>query len=132
VVTIVGTLPFAFAGADTNQVLLAAALLIRGAGIGGLFIPIMSSAYVGLEREQVPHASIATRILQNIRGAFGSAILATVVEHQLTIHHISNIQMVADAFDVAFWWLIVFTVIAVIPTLFIPLRKNESAEARVV
>lgn len=50
-VTIVGTLPFAFAGADTNQIILAVALLIRGAGLGGLLIPIMASAYLGLKRD---------------------------------------------------------------------------------
>ena len=54
VVTIVGTLPFAFAGADTNQVLLAAALLIRGAGLGGVFIPIMASAYSGIKQRSSP------------------------------------------------------------------------------
>jgi Arabinose efflux permease len=32
----VGTLPFAFAGTATNYILLAVALLIRGAGLGGL------------------------------------------------------------------------------------------------
>ena len=74
----IGTLPFAFAGTDTNYILLSAALLIRGAGLGGLFIAIMASAYIGLRGEQVPHASTATRIIQTIGGAFGSAILATV------------------------------------------------------
>lgn len=46
VITIAGTLPFAFADANTNQILLAVALVIRGAGLGGLFIPIMASAYI--------------------------------------------------------------------------------------
>jgi predicted MFS family arabinose efflux permease len=58
VVTAVGTLPFAFAGSDTNQILLAAALLIRIAGLGGLLIPIMASVYMGLSRDQVSHARL--------------------------------------------------------------------------
>ena len=124
VVTIVGTLPFAFAGSDTNQVLLAAALLIRGAGLGGLMIPIMASAYIGLNRDQVPHASISTRILQTIGGAFGSAILATIVAHQLSSHTVSGVNTVASAYNIAFWWSIGFTVIAIIPALLLPMRKN--------
>ena len=56
------------------------ALLIRGVGLGGLLIPIMTSAYMGLSRDQVPDASIATRILQTIGGTFGSAILAAIVQ----------------------------------------------------
>jgi MFS family permease len=71
VVTLFGTLPFALADSDTNVILLAAALLIRGAGLGGLAIPIMACAYAGLNKAQVPDASIATRILQTIGGAFG-------------------------------------------------------------
>jgi len=130
VVTIVGTIPFAFAGADTNQILLAGALLIRGAGLGGLLIPIMASAYMGLSRDQVPDASIATRILQTIGGAFGSAILATVVQHQISSSYVSNIQAVAGAYNVAFWWSIGFTVIALIPALLLPMVKDVPATAK--
>lgn len=127
VVTMLGTLPFAFAGPDTNQVLLAAALLIRGAGLGGLLIPITASAYMGLSRDQVPDASTTTRILQTIGGAFGSALLATIVQHQLSSSKISNIQNVANAYNVAFWWAIGFTVIAIIPALLLPVFKNKPA-----
>ncbi len=130
VVTIVGTLPFAFAGPDTNQVLLAGALIIRGAGLGGLLIPIMASAYMGLSRDQVPDASIATRILQTIGGAFGSAILATVVQHQISSSYVSNIQTVASAYNVAFWWSIGFAVIALIPALLLPSMHKNVAEAK--
>ncbi|MBU2699489.1 EmrB/QacA subfamily drug resistance transporter [Sporomusaceae bacterium BoRhaA] len=127
VVIMIGTLPFAFAGSDTNHVLLAVALLIRGAGLGGLLIPIMASAYRGLSRDQVPDASIATRILQTIGGAFGSAILATIAQHQLSSSYISDIQAVASSYNVAFWWSIGFTVIAIIPALLLPVRKNGAA-----
>jgi hypothetical protein len=106
------------------QVLLGAALLVRGAGLGGLLIPIMASAYIGLNKNQVPDASIATRILQTIGGAFGSAILATIVEHQLSSHSVFDIQIAASAYNVAFWWSIGFTVIAIIPALLLPMRKN--------
>jgi len=130
VVTMVGTLPFAFAGSNTNQVLLAVALLIRGAGLGGLLIPIMASAYMGLSRDQVPDASIATRILQTIGGAFGSAILATIVQQQLSSNNVSNIQIVASAYNVAFWWSIGFTVIAIIPALLLSMHKNVSVTVK--
>jgi EmrB/QacA subfamily drug resistance transporter len=127
VVTIIGTIPFAFAGPNTNHVLLAVALLIRGAGLGGLLIPIMASAYQGLSRDQVPDASITTRILQTIGGAFGSAILATIVQHQLSISSMPDIQNVAGAYNVAFWWSIGFAVISIIPALFLPMHKNVQA-----
>jgi len=107
IVTAIGTLPFAFATLNTNQILLIAALFLRGAGLGGLLIPIMASAYIGLNRDQIPHASVATRILLTIGGAFGSAILATIVENQLSYSSVSGTQTVVSAYNVAFWLLIV-------------------------
>jgi EmrB/QacA subfamily drug resistance transporter len=126
--TAIGTLPFAFAGADTNLVLLAVTLLIRGAGLGGLFIAIMMSAYVGLQKEQVPHASIATRIFQTVGGAFGSAILATVAQNQMVGHAATDLYAIANAFNVSFWWAIGFCVVAAIPTLFLTMRKKSEPE----
>ncbi len=124
--TAIGTLPFAFAGTDTNYVILAIALLIRGAGLGGLFIAIMMSAYIGLQKEQVPHASIATRIFQTIGGAFGSAILATVLQRQTAGHADSDLHAISNAFNASFWWAIGFTVAAVIPTLFLTMHKTHN------
>lgn len=119
-----GTLPFTFAGTDTNYILLSSALLVRGAGLGGLFIAIMMSAYIGVPEEQVPHASIATRIFQTIGGAFGSAILASVVQNQMVGHANTDLSAAAHAFNASFWWSIGFTVVAVIPTLLLTMRKK--------
>jgi EmrB/QacA subfamily drug resistance transporter len=124
-VTIAGTLPFAFAGPETSIVLLAAAMLVRGAAMNGLLIPVMVSAYVGLKKEKVPDASIATRIFQTIGGAFGAAILATVIEQQISSGSASGIQTVAGAYNVAFWWSIGFCVISIIPALLLSKRKNK-------
>ncbi|MEC0235686.1 MFS transporter [Paenibacillus kribbensis] len=62
--TILGTLPFAFCVTNTSELLLAIALIVRGGGLGGVMLPIMATAYEGLRKEQVPHASSAPRILQ--------------------------------------------------------------------
>ncbi|WP_434509851.1 MDR family MFS transporter [Desulfitobacterium sp. AusDCA] len=124
----IGTLPFVFADMDTNMILLAIALLIRGAGLGGLFIAIMASALIGLQREQVPHASISTRIFQTIGGAFGSAILATVAQHQMADHADADLHAIAHAYNVSFWWAMGFTVVAAIPTLFLAMRKKSGSE----
>ncbi|MDF2887102.1 MAG: drug resistance transporter, EmrB/QacA subfamily [Lacrimispora sp.] len=131
IITAVGTVPFAFADAQTNGIVLAAALLIRGAGLGGVFIPLMVSAYVGLSSEQIPHASIATRILQTIGGAFGSAVLATIVEHQLATHLAEGISNAINAYNVAFWWSIGFTVTAVIPALFLAVHKQSEVALQI-
>ncbi|WP_097005093.1 MDR family MFS transporter [Lacrimispora amygdalina] len=125
IITAVGTLPFVFADSTTSEILLAVALLIRGAGLGGVFIPLMVSAYVGLNSGQIPHASIATRILQTIGGAFGSAVFATIVEHQLASRSAAGIHNAAGAYNFAFGWSAGFTVAAVIPALFLAVYKQS-------
>ncbi|MGO4343836.1 MFS transporter, partial [Pedococcus sp. 2YAF34] len=72
------TLPFAFATPTTNEWMLMAALLVRGFGLGAVTIPLMTVAFVGLERPDVPNASILTRIAQQIGGSFGVAVLAVI------------------------------------------------------
>ncbi len=121
----VGTVPFAFADANTNSILLAVALLIRGAGMGGIFIVAMTSAYNGLSVNEVPHASTATRIFQAVGGAFGSAIVSTVlVRHQMAAGSISSSTATGDAFNAAFMCIIAFTVIALLPALFLKMKSN--------
>lgn len=123
IVSAIGTVPFAFANAVSNSILLAATLFIRGMGMGGIFIVAMSSAYTGLTKDQVPHASSATRIFQNIGGAFGSAILATILQHHMTDQN-SNHQIVLGAFNITFWWIVAFTLVAVIPAVLLPMDKK--------
>jgi EmrB/QacA subfamily drug resistance transporter len=125
----IGTLPLALGGADPNPILLSLGLLIRGTGLGGLFIAIMASAYVGLPREQAPHASTATRIFNTLGGAFGSAILATIYQGQVASHGGSSPQAPASAFSAPFLWAIGFTLAAAIPVLFLRSREVSAPNA---
>lgn len=76
----VATAPFGFAGASTSTWWLGAVLFVRGLGLGAVMVPIITSAYVGLEPAHVPHASMQTRTLQQLGGAFGVAIGAVLLQ----------------------------------------------------
>jgi hypothetical protein len=89
-----------------------AALLVRGIGLGAVIIPVMTVAFVGLDRADVPHASILTRIAQQVGGSFGTALLAVILEGSLRSLG-GGATATAHAFDRAFWWSIGFTVVAV-------------------
>ncbi|AGL14822.1 MDR family MFS transporter [Actinoplanes sp. N902-109] len=110
----VALLPFATATASTPRPLLLAALLVNGIGLGAVTIPLMSVAYQGLERAEVPHASIITRIAQQVGGSFGVAVSAVILQHALTT------GSVAGAFDQAFRWTIGFTAAAVALSFLLP------------
>ena len=105
------TVPFALSDGTTNELWLAAVLLVRGFGMGAVMIPVMSVAFVGLERDEVPHASIITRLAQQIGGAFGTAILAVILES--ANDGAGSIAELASGFDTAFWWAVGFTVVAI-------------------
>jgi EmrB/QacA subfamily drug resistance transporter len=126
-VTLLGTLPFAFAGPHTTEWLLAIALVVRGGGLGGIMLAVMTAAFNGLGREQVPHASSATRIAQQVGGSFGAAVLAVILQRQL------GRADAATAFQHSFWWAAGFTVVALIPALLLPTaRRSTPSQAAAV
>jgi EmrB/QacA subfamily drug resistance transporter len=127
VVVIIGIVPFSFAGPDASPLILAAALFVEGIGLGGVLIPVMVSAYRGLSQEQIPHASSATRIFQLIGGAFGSAVIAVIIQHQLQVNGTSGIAGVAPAYAGTFWWLAGLAVLAILSAFALPLRKDSNS-----
>jgi EmrB/QacA subfamily drug resistance transporter len=116
-VTAVATVPFALAGPGTPPWWLVTTLVVRGLGVGALTIPVMAAAYLGLAKDEVPHASIITRTAQQIGGSFGTAVLAVVLEWAAAAHTPSV------AFDIAFWCATAGTLLAAPLALRLPVRR---------
>lgn len=114
-ITLLGTIPFAFIGASTSPILIWAILLVRGVGVGGFIVPLMADCFVGLQKVQVPQASVATRIIQNIGAAFGSAVLATIVSNVL----IQKPGDMVGAYHIGFSTSLIFMVVSIVPALFL-------------
>jgi len=114
----VGTLPFLGATEDTSLALLSVFLLVRGVGLGAVTVPLMALAFEGLEHDEVPHASVISRIGQQLGGSFGTAVLAVTLQTA-----IATAVAPAVGFQVAFWWATAFTVAAVGLALLLPSRK---------
>jgi len=119
------TVPFAFADASTNGWLLGAVLFVRGFGVGAVFMPLMAAAYVGLSHEEIPHASIVTRVSQQIGGSFGIAVLAVVLQTQA--RHVSSPAQAAHAFSHTFWWAVGFMALGLIVSPLLPGKSMSSA-----
>ncbi|GAA2521396.1 MDR family MFS transporter [Winogradskya humida] len=118
----IALVPFATASTSTHQAVLLGALFVQGLGMGAASIPLMSVAFQGLERAEVPHASIITRIAQQVGGSFGVALLAVILQQSLASGN------APDAFDVAFRWAIGFTAVAVLLTTFLPRPSVKVSE----
>jgi EmrB/QacA subfamily drug resistance transporter len=127
VIVSAGTLPFLFAGAGTNTIFLILALFVRGAGLGAVTIPIMASVYDELSQKEITHGTIVTRILQQIGGAFGTAVLAARLTAYLP--QSADPGLVGRAFHLVFAWSLGFTLISIIPALILPYKPLSDAQA---
>jgi EmrB/QacA subfamily drug resistance transporter len=110
------TIPFAVATTKTSYPLLGAALIVRGGALSAVNIAITAGAFTGLSRAQVPAGSAIVRLLQQLGGSVGTALLATIV------------AAAADSltgFHTAFAWSIGLTLLALIPCLLIPARHPK-------
>jgi predicted MFS family arabinose efflux permease len=110
--TALGTLPFAFTA--SSGLVLAAALVVRGLGLSSVMLAVMVGAFRDLRPEQIPDASSTTRIMQQLGGSFGAAVLAVILQRQLAG------QPAGTAYAHTFGWALAFSAIAVLPALLIP------------
>jgi len=117
----VTTVPFAFAGPHTSLWPLGAVLLIRGFGIGTVLVPPMSVAYQDIPRAGIPHATMNTRIAQQVGTSFGTAIVAVALQTLLT-------HGATSAFHGAFWWATGITLAALIPALALPAARAAARD----
>ncbi len=118
------TVPFAFAGPTTSTWWLVGLLVVRGFGLGGVIIPVMAVSFLDTSPAQVPHASVLTRISQQVGGAFGTAVLAVVLD--------SAVRSSGDplaAFHHAFWWAVGFTGLALVACGWLPGKRAAGQTA---
>lgn len=101
--TAIGTLPFALAGPHTSFIWLSVALIVRGIGLSAVNISVLATAYQDLHQELISHASSTTQIIQQIGGAFGTAVLAVILQNQFTQSTMSIAEK-SNAFNHTFWW----------------------------
>jgi len=110
-----GTLPLTAVDATTPVWVLLVTLLVRGVGLGAVTIPIMAVAFEGLDRTEVPEASILTRLASQIGGSFGTAIFASLLTGAMTTDGDGSVP-----FQHAFWWATGLTVVAAVLALALP------------
>jgi EmrB/QacA subfamily drug resistance transporter len=114
------TVPFAFVTPNSSKIPLLVALFVRGAGMSASFIPLTGAAYVGLDRDDIPHASIIVRVAQQLGGSVGTATLVVILQY--SAHGARTPTALAGAFDVAFWWSTALAAVAVPLCLLLPGR----------
>ena len=115
------TIPYALVDAGTSEVLLGSALYVRGVGLGLAIVPVMSSFYADVPRAAIPGATASMRIIQQIGGSLGTAVLAVILQHALT-----DAASPTDAFGTTFWWTVGLAGAALVPALLLPGRRPST------
>jgi hypothetical protein len=101
--------------------------MVRGAGLGAVFVPAMAATYYGLPTEAFPRATSAVRSFQQVGASFGTAVLAVILQHQVAGHAADGPTGLATAFGHTFWWAVGFTALAFVPALLMPRARPEAA-----
>lgn len=133
VLGVIGTIPYATIGAHPNELFLSGAMVVRGFGFGASMLPAMTIAYIGLSSEVVPRATSAFNVFQRVGASLGTAVLAVVLQQQVKDHLPTGVQKLtqvqpgsdiaqslASSFGASFWWALMITALALVPSLFLP------------
>jgi EmrB/QacA subfamily drug resistance transporter len=123
-IMVVATVPFLFIGATTPYSMIGVAMVVRGVGVGLAMMPAMTAAFSALGHDQIDDASPQLNVIQRVGGSLGTAVIAVVLQTKLA--HLSSggtikasasasAGAVAAAFAQTYWWVIVMSLLALIP-----------------
>jgi EmrB/QacA subfamily drug resistance transporter len=119
------TIPYAMVGPGTSESALGAALVVRGIGLGAVIVPAMTASYRDLRTDQIPRATSAAQVIQQVGASFGTATLAVILTHQLSGRAADGAAGVATAFGHTFWWAVAFSALALVPAALLPGTRPE-------
>ncbi len=114
----------------TSMSVISVILFISGIGINTVFMPLMTDAYTGMPKNDVPEATIGTRIFQNVGGAYGTSLVAMLVASQLTHllidkHMTFSPHVYALALQHGFFWLAILALTILIPGLLLTGKSTK-------
>ncbi|WP_051877532.1 MDR family MFS transporter [Streptomyces natalensis] len=124
-----------------DTALLVIALLVRGVGLGTTLAPALSTGFASIAPENTGRASSALIASIQLGGSVGTALLAVVVQQQLTDRlgpsgasaSAAKTPRLAgpltEAFGSAFWWTLGICVAGAIVALFLPSAERGGAPA---
>jgi EmrB/QacA subfamily drug resistance transporter len=115
-----GTLAYTQVGQAPGELLLSAALFVRGMGLGGAMSPMITAVFQSVEPHQMPQAAGINNVVHRIGGSLGTATLVIVLQHQITQRGAG----LADSFGTAFWWALAISALTLLPALALPGRPR--------
>jgi EmrB/QacA subfamily drug resistance transporter len=110
------TLPLAFVGAHTSELLISLVLVVRGLSIGFSFMPAMTAAFAVLRPDQLSDATPQLNVVMRFGSAAGVAVLAVVLQ-RASAHAHGHVVQTAHAFQHTYWWGLGIALLSLVPCL---------------
>ena len=79
---------------DTGKENLLWPLILRGASMGFLFLPLTMATLLGLQAREVPAGTGLYNLARQLGGSAGIAFLSTMIDHREAFHRISLIERI--------------------------------------
>ncbi|MEA2601370.1 MAG: transporter, family, multidrug resistance protein [Acidobacteriota bacterium] len=70
-------------------------LILRGVGLGFLFVPLTTMALSGLRGKDIPQGAGLTNMMRQLGGSFGVALVATFIQHRSWTHRVNLLSHVS-------------------------------------
>lgn len=125
IVSFIGTLPFIWINESTSIIWISLVLFIRGAGIGGIMMPMMTDAYMNIQPNEIPQASVGNRIIQNVGASFGSAVVSAVVSTVIAGQILTK-NLLLEGYQTGFLVSCIVVLAIAIPALFLTSKKTDN------
>ncbi|MFC4652231.1 MDR family MFS transporter [Lactococcus nasutitermitis] len=134
-ISLLGTLPLIFVHTDTNLILLGLVLFVRGLGVGGITMPMMTDVFYGFKPTEISGVSVANRMIQYTGQSLGSAIMSAIVTNSLMTYMkthagtstFANLQLIGQlkGYQMGFLVSTILLIVIAIPALFLTSRKDK-------
>jgi len=123
--TMLGTLPFGFAGSTGGDVLLLVGQLFQGLGMAAVSLPVMTLAFASLSDAETPRGSAAFNVVKQVGAPFGVTVIAVVLQNFLT--GASGTEQAADAFNATYWCVLALSAVPLALAFLLPAAPRRAS-----
>jgi EmrB/QacA subfamily drug resistance transporter len=125
--TMLGTLPFALAGASGGDVVLLAGQFLQGFGMAAVSLPVMTLAFASLSHAETPRGSAAFNVVKQVGAPFGVTVFAVVLQNNLA--HVASASQALGAFNATFWWIFALSAVPLLLAFLLPAEPKRQPVA---
>jgi MFS family permease len=124
ILSMLGTLPFALAGASGGDVVLLAGQFLQGFGMAAVSLPVMTLAFASLSHSETPRGSAAFNLVKQVGAPFGVTVIAVLLQHFSGTA--ASAEALTGAFNATFWWVLALSALPLALAFLLPKERRRA------